>query len=301
MIAEPEAPQKFFPPKRQLVSRWLMVGVLGAAFLTASAEANDDRFSVFGWVKHKLSPEEEARSAARADRLRPLSAPDSGLLAAHSATMNPNAVSVVPSRPPTGPATIAPPSPAPMAPAMIAPPPPQPAPITVGPPPPGPTGPATVPELRRRAEFLATRGLGYKFGGDHPTEGGMDCSGTMQFLLKSIGYTDIPRTSYAQFDWLNRKGTLKKVGFFRSRERAIRNFRPGDLIFWGGTYNSGHKVSHVMIYLGRHRNGTHYVFGARGKKTKGLNGNGVDIFEFKPESTGGRLVGYGSLPGLRKG
>ncbi|MCB1232873.1 MAG: C40 family peptidase [Verrucomicrobiae bacterium] len=141
----------------------------------------------------------------------------------------------------------------------------------------------------------------YKFGGDHPNEGGMDCSGTMQFLLKSIGYSDIPRTSYAQFDWLKDKGTLRKVGFFRSPERAIRDFRPGDLIFWGGTYNSGHKVSHVMVYLGQGRNGTRYVFGARGTKVKGLNGNGVDIFEFKPESTGGRLVGYGPLPGLKKG
>lgn len=127
----------------------------------------------------------------------------------------------------------------------------------------------------------------------------MDCSGTMQFLLKSIGYSDIPRTSYAQYDWLKEKGTLKKVGFFHKPSKAVRRFQPGDLIFWGGTYKSGHKVSHVMVYLGRSQNGTHYVFGARGKKVKGLNGNGVDIFQFRPESTGGKLVGYGRPPGLR--
>ena len=128
----------------------------------------------------------------------------------------------------------------------------------------------------------------------------MDCSGTMQFLLKSIGYHDIPRTSYDQFDWLKKQGTLRRVGFLRGPDKAVRNFRPGDLIFWGGTYNSGHRVSHVMIYLGQSRSGTHYVFGARGKKVKGLNGNGVDIFEYRPESTGGKLLGYGPLPGMRR-
>jgi cell wall-associated NlpC family hydrolase len=161
------------------------------------------------------------------------------------------------------------------------------------------TGERSVQELRRRAEFLAGKGLTYKFGGDHPSEGGMDCSGTMQFLLKSMGYPDIPRTSYNQYNWLKEKGTLKNVGFFHSSDRAISKFRPGDLIFWGGTYNSGHKVSHVMIYMGKNRSGKHYIFGARGKKVKGLNGSGVDIFEYNPRSTGGRLIGYGRLPGLK--
>jgi len=161
------------------------------------------------------------------------------------------------------------------------------------------TGERSVAELRRRAEFLAGKGLTYKFGGDHPSEGGMDCSGTMQFLLKSMGYSDIPRTSYAQYQWLKGKGTLKNVGFFHRADRAVKKFQPGDLIFWGGTYDSGHKVSHVMIYLGQSRTGKQYVFGARGKKVKGLNGAGVDVFEFNPRSTGGRLVGYGRLPGLK--
>lgn len=233
---------------------FLVVGVV-AGLGVFPAQADDDRFTVFGWMKHRVAPAESSRAA----RMMPTSA------------------------------TV-----------------PRPAPVSM----PGSSvpiaaqvqrGPATLSELRRRAEYLASRGLTYKFGGDHPTEGGMDCSGTMQFLLKSIGYSDIPRTSYAQFEWLQGLGTLKKVGFFRSPERAIGDFRPGDLIFWGGTYSSGHKVSHVMVYLGRNPSGTHYVFGARGKKVRGLNGNGVDIFEFKPESTGGRLVGYGRLPGLGKG
>ncbi len=266
----------------------------------SGVRADDGRFTVLGWVKGKLSPSEEARSGQRRSTVSP-QAPVMGGMAASSASLAtppPGMVSGGPLQMPQTTASmgmVAPPQ------AMM----PSPLPMVAPPAPsiqaPGAYGPSTVAELRRRAEFLATRGLTYKFGADHPSEGGMDCSGTMQFLLKSIGYRDIPRTSYHQYEWLQKRGTLRKVGFFRSPERAIRDFRPGDLIFWGGTYNSGHKVSHVMVYLGRSRSGTHYIFGARGKSVKGLNGNGVDIFEYNPSSTGGRLVGYGRLPGLKDG
>lgn len=277
----------------------LLSGLLVILFPT-TLQAQEDRVTLLGWVKQGLSPEEEARSASRASRLRPLpaeavqqapvSAPELNSLAAAPSPI-PSATPVpVASRPPDSrPAEMVVEAEPVISPASV-----------VVPPPPSGVGPATIEELRRRAEFLASRGLNYRFGGDHPSEGGMDCSGTMQFLLKSIGYDDIPRTSYDQFEWLKQQGTLRRVGFFRGPAKAVRNFRPGDLIFWGGTYNSGHRVSHVMIYMGQSRSGTHYVFGARGKKVKGLNGNGVDIFEYRPESTGGKLLGYGPLPGMRR-
>ncbi|NNE90895.1 MAG: hypothetical protein HKN23_04550, partial [Verrucomicrobiales bacterium] len=44
-------------------------------------------------------------------------------------------------------------------------------------------------------------------------------------------------------------------------------------------------------------NGKHYVFGARGRKKKGLTGAGVDVFELDPDR--GVLVGHGKVPGLR--
>ena len=61
--------------------------------------------------------------------------------------------------------------------------------------------------IRARAQQISTFGLPYQFGGDHPSEGGMDCSGTMQFMLSDIGFKDIPRTSFDQYSWLrkNRK------------------------------------------------------------------------------------------------
>jgi len=151
--------------------------------------------------------------------------------------------------------------------------------------------------IRERAETISGFRLTYKFGGDHPSEGGMDCSGTMQFLLSDIGFDDMPRTSYHQYEWLKKHRTLHHSKSIPERPGGRRGLKAGDLIFWGGTYNSGHKVSHVMIYLGQSPDGTHYMFGARGKKKKGLFGNGVDIFVLE-SGYQKNLIGYGSLPGV---
>ncbi|NNE91102.1 MAG: hypothetical protein HKN23_05600 [Verrucomicrobiales bacterium] len=155
--------------------------------------------------------------------------------------------------------------------------------------------PSAVQEMRSRAESISRMGLPYKFGGESPAEGGMDCSGTMQYLLTGMGVPNVPRTSYAQFEWLKKSGNLRRKGW---GSEEFRNLRPGDLIFWGGTYNSGHKVSHVMLYLGQDASGRHFMFGARSKSTRGRNGAGVDIFELKPGKHG-NLIGYGRVPGLQ--
>ena len=142
--------------------------------------------------------------------------------------------------------------------------------------------------------------LRYSFGSDSPYNGGMDCSGTVQFVLKSLGYQDCPRTSYQQYQWMKNMGRLKDVGFWHSEEKAYASLKPGDLVFWGGTYNSGHKVSHVEIYMGRNpQSGQQFTFGARSSRSRGLNGNNVDVFELSKRRKG-QLVGYGTLPGLRR-
>ena len=151
--------------------------------------------------------------------------------------------------------------------------------------------------IRERAEAIAKFDLPYVFGGDHPSEGGLDCSGTMQFLLSDIGFKDMPRTSYDQYSWLRKARTLKHSKSIPDQMGGRKGIKPGDLIFWGGTYDSGHKVSHVMIYLGQGRDGTHYMFGARGKKKEGLNGAGVDIFKLE-SGYQKSLIGFGSLPGV---
>ncbi len=151
--------------------------------------------------------------------------------------------------------------------------------------------------IRDRAEEISRFGLPYVFGGDHPTEGGLDCSGAMKFLLSDLGFRDMPRTSYDQYAWLRKAHTLRHTKVIPEQVGGRKGIKPGDLIFWGGTYDSGHKVSHVMIYLGQGRDGTHYMFGARGKSKTGLHGSGVDVFRLESGYQKG-LIGYGSLPGV---
>ena len=151
--------------------------------------------------------------------------------------------------------------------------------------------------IRERAETISKFGLPYVFGGDHPSEGGLDCSGTMKFLLSDIGFPDMPRTSFDQYAWMRKARTLKHSKRIPDHMGGRRGIKPGDLLFWGGTYDSGHKVSHVMMYLGQGGDGTHYMFGARGKSMKGLHGNGVDIFKLE-SGYQKSLVGFGTLPGV---
>jgi len=151
--------------------------------------------------------------------------------------------------------------------------------------------------IRARAEQISKFGLPYVFGGDHPSEGGMDCSGTMQYMLSDIGFKDIPRTSFDQYSWLRKNRTMIHTKTIPNQMGGRKGIKPGDLIFWGGTYDSGHKVCHVMSYLGRGGDGTHYMFGARGKSKQGLHGSGVDVFKLE-SGYQKSLIGFGTLPGV---
>jgi len=159
------------------------------------------------------------------------------------------------------------------------------------------SGPPTLENLRASAHVLAHEGLKYKFGRDDPKQGGMDCSGALQFLLTKLGIKDVPRTSYDQYDWLKKKKTLDDVYGKSASSKLFKKLSPGDLIFWGGTWKSGHRVSHVMMYMGYDSTAKkHYVFGAQSKSSKGILGNGVDVFELEPNR--GRLIAHGKIPGL---
>ena len=155
----------------------------------------------------------------------------------------------------------------------------------------------TLEQLRAEAHALADQKLSYVFGAEDPDSGGLDCSSTIQYLLTKIGIKDVPRTSYDQYDWLKEKDLLDDVYGKSAYDKLFKKLSPGDLIFWGGTWDSGHRVSHVMLYLGYNAaTDKHYIFGARGKSVKGLTGCGVDIFDM--ESQKGRLIAHGKIPGL---
>jgi len=155
----------------------------------------------------------------------------------------------------------------------------------------------TLERLHAEAHALAEKKLTYIFGADNPDSGGLDCSATIQYLLDKIGVKDVPRTSYDQYAWLKKNKMLDDVYGKAAHDKLFKKLSPGDLIFWGGTYNSGHRVSHVMLYMGYDKaRDKHYIFGARGKSVKGLTGCGVDIFELSQQK--GRLIAHGKIPGL---
>jgi len=162
------------------------------------------------------------------------------------------------------------------------------------------SGPPTLENLRASAHVLAREGLKYKFGRDDPKQGGLDCSGVVQYLLTKIGIKNVPRTSYDQYDWLKNKHLLDDVYGKKASTKLFEKLSPGELIFWGNTWHSGHRVSHVMLYLGWDpETEKHYVFGAQSKSSKGILGNGVDVFELEPNR--GRLIAHGKIPGLKYG
>lgn len=76
--------------------------------------------------------------------------------------------------------------------------------------------------------------LPYLWGGASPDDGGMDCSGFIQYIHKQIGI-DLPRTTYTQIDCSN-------VEVVSGPPEA------GDLIFIN--YEYGSTPEHVALYIG---------------------------------------------------
>ena len=76
----------------------------------------------------------------------------------------------------------------------------------------------------------AYRGASYRSGGT--SAGGFDCSGFIKFLYSKEG-VNLPHSSRAQYN----------CGTPVSRDAL----RPGDIVFFGGTYRHG--ISHVGLYM----------------------------------------------------
>lgn len=151
---------------------------------------------------------------------------------------------------------------------------------------------------------LAKSNLRYSFGSCRPENGGLDCSGTIHYVLSRAGYQNVPRQSNHQYFWLKEAGTIHHAG--NLSDAVLRRLRPGDLMFWKGTYRTGKRwpnISHVMIYMGRNpQTGGHYMFGGRSGGQRGLNGSGIDFYPLRSGESEGRhgsFVGYGRPPGMR--
>ena len=172
--------------------------------------------------------------------------------------------------------------------------------------------PANVQKLLVSALELTARNLDYKYGSADPANGGMDCSGFVYFVLKQNGVEDVPRDSSQQYVWLRRVRRFEAVLSQKDDSFELEDLKPGDLLFWTGTYSIERDppITHAMIYLGRERKtGRRVMVGASdGRVYQGESRFGVSVFDFKIERPGknddGKLrptfIGYGHIPGLRE-
>ncbi len=178
--------------------------------------------------------------------------------------------------------------------------------------------PEPVRQLLTAALELTQKNLTYKYGSNEPANGGMDCSGTIHYLLQSHGFTDVPRDASEQYVWVRAKSRVYPVISKKQDNAELKELRPGDLMFWTGTYNIDRDppVTHTMIYLGkRKKDGKRLMFGSSdGRPYDGQRRNGVSVFDFRmPAAREGDaadaataavpdhapdFAGYGPIPGI---
>ncbi len=157
---------------------------------------------------------------------------------------------------------------------------------------------------------LTKQNLGYTYGSADPANGGMDCSGFIYYLLTENGFKDVPRDSSQQYVWVRKAGNFKAVLSRHEDTFELDALKPGDLLFWSGTYNIDRDppVTHTMIYLGREKQTKKRVMigSSDGRTYDGKQRFGVSVFDFKmpppPNSGDAKMspvfVGYGRIPGL---
>jgi cell wall-associated NlpC family hydrolase len=177
--------------------------------------------------------------------------------------------------------------------------------------------PEPVRKLLTAALDLTRRNLTYTYGSADPGAGGMDCSGTIYYLLKSQGFDEAPRQANEQYAWVRKQARFYAVLSKKQDNAELTEMRPGDLLFWTGTYNIDRDppVTHAMIYLGkRKKDGKRLMMGASdGRPYDGQRRNGVSVFDFKmPAARNGDpadaataapdhspdFAGYGPIPGM---
>jgi cell wall-associated NlpC family hydrolase len=165
--------------------------------------------------------------------------------------------------------------------------------------------PPEVQQLLTAALELTEQNLSYVYGSADPTRGGMDCSGTIYFLLQKMGVSDVPRSASQQYVWVRRADVFHSVVSTRMDSFELDALRPGHLLFWTGTYSVDvdPPVTHTMIYLGKARSdGRPLMVGASdGRTFRGDKKFGVSVFDFvipKPEGRNpmSRFIGYAEIP-----
>jgi len=172
--------------------------------------------------------------------------------------------------------------------------------------------PPKVRQILEAGLALTKENLGYTYGSADPANGGMDCSGFVYYVLKQNGFPDVPRDSSQQYVWVRKGGNFKAVVSRKEDSFELDDLKPGDLLFWSGTYNIDRDppITHSMIYLGREKRTNQRVMigSSDGRTYDGKQRWGVSVFDFKmpppPKSGDAKIspafVGYGRIPGLNE-
>jgi hypothetical protein len=160
-----------------------------------------------------------------------------------------------------------------------------------------------VKNLLTLALNLATKNIGYLYGSADPKNGGMDCSGTIYYLLTTSGIKEVPRSSDLIYQWVLEKGHFYAVKSHDLSSSEFSHLRPGDLLFWSGTYEIKRTldVTHVMIYLGKNKAGEQLMIGSSdGRTYQGKKVYGVSVFTFQlPNALSkSKFLGYSCIPNI---
>lgn len=158
-----------------------------------------------------------------------------------------------------------------------------------------------VQQLIANALSINKQHLKYKFGSDDPRNGGMDCSGTIHYLLKNFNL-DVPRQANEIYQWAWLKGKFYGVNAHHLNSFEFSKLKPGDLLFWTDTYHTHRDppITHVMLYLGKNQFNKPIMFGAStSHHYHGKLGYGVGVYDFDlNDRNAARFIGYSCIPDL---
>ncbi len=162
-----------------------------------------------------------------------------------------------------------------------------------------------VQKLIESALALTRQNLGYLYGSADPSQKGMDCSGAVYYVLRQNGIKDPPRSSAAQYEWTRKAGAFHPVTGTDLSAPEFADLKPGDLLFWNGTYDAGKDLpaTHAMFYLGKAKSdGLPLMVGSSdGRRYRDKRRDGVSVFDFRLPKPGSksRFIGYARIPGLQ--
>src|SRR5947208_15051551 len=129
------------------------------------------------------------------------------------------------------------------------------------------------------------------------------------FLNQSV-LLGAPRYSFHKYVLVRKARNFNIVGIRKDDSFELDAPKPGDLLFWRGTYNIERDppITHTILYLGREKRTKKRVMvgSSDGRTYDGKQRWGVSVFDFKmpppPQSGDAKIspvfVGYGRIPGL---